>query len=442
MNENKTIRFSYDEDTMDNHKMFIWVGGAILIVSYLICGYFWGYKASTFPYAFFLIYLMYLWNRRWQGKNEEKEKEIALELMKGHIEEDVVRLYGENVSISSIGYYFFRDDNDNRRQCILAYLSNNKTILYDVKHLPTEEENVCCCEIDLIVKETEDRRMVRNISPHIRPFLYLSPRSEFKARILIIYLLGFAVFIVGIIATQYFKWIPLVCVLGYIVIMGILAHLCKLIKLKCLNRFFEKRLFRVLNILYYTVPAFYLAAVLLFSFVLSFGIPAAILLFFDKYTDIELTKSVLYFVLLVMTAIILVHQNNYVQKFIVGFMLKHNLDERIENYPFLEVALNLTKGRNLNYLIYLSYFLFLTWTTISRLQGFDPWFSKEFVDGATSAFLVHIAYTNMILRQKDVDLKMDTMMKFMSKAYNIRVLQFKLNEYEKESKRKDGESNA
>lgn len=434
MEKDKTIRFSYDMDTMGNHKVFIWVGGTLLVVSYLICAYFWGFNAPAFPYTFLFVYLIYLWCRRWEGKNEETEKKNALALMKGHIKEDLCKLYGDKVSIASIGYYFFRDDNGGRRQCILVYLSNEKTIQYEVKHLPTDEENVCCCEIELEAKETEDRKMVRTISPHVRPLLYLSPRSEFKARIVIIYLLGFAVIGIGITATHYFKWIPSACLLGYMVIVGILAHLCKLIKWRRLNYFFEKRLFRVLDILYYSVPAFSLANVLLFSFVLSFGIPAAILLFFEKYTDIELTKSVQYFVLLVMTAIILVHQNNFVQKFILEFYLKHDFDKRIKDHPFLEVALNLTKGRNLNYLIYLSYFIFLAWTTVARLQGFDPWFSKEFIDGATPAFLAHIAYTNMILRQKDVDLKMDTMMKFMSKAYNIRVLQFKQNDNGKDEK--------
>lgn len=434
MEKNKTIRFSYDEDTMGNHKVFIWVGGSVLVFSYLICAYFWGFNAPAFPYTFLFVYLMYLWSRRWEGKNEETEKKIALALMKGHIKEDVCKLYGDNVSIASIGYYFFSGDNEGRCQCVLAYLSNNKTILYEVKHLPTDEENVCCCEIDLEAKETEDRKMVRTVSPHVRPLLYLSPMGEFMARICIIYLLGFAVIVIGVIATRYFKWIPSACLLGYMVIMGILAYLCKLVKWKCMNRFFEKRLFRVLDILYYTVPAFSLAIVLFFSFVLSFGIPAAILLFFEEYTDIELTKSVQYFVLLVMTAIILVHQNNYVQKFILGFLLKHDFDKRIKDHPFLEVALNLAKGRNLNFMIYFSYFIFLAWTTVARLQGFDPWFSKEFIDGATPAFLVHIAYTNMILRKKDVDLKMDTMMKFMSKAYNIRVLQFKQNDNGKDEK--------
>ena len=91
----------------------------------------------------------------------------------------------------------------------------------------------------------------------------------------------------------------------------------------------------------------------------------------------------------------------------------------------MEVALNLIQGRNVNFLIYLLYFLFLAWTTTAKLQGFDPWFDKELIDGATPAFLVHIAYTNMIIRLKDVDLKMDTMIKFMMRTYKIRVLQFK-----------------
>lgn len=71
------------------------------------------------------------------------------------------------------------------------------------------------------------------------------------------------------------------------------------------------------------------------------------------------------------------------------------------------------------------YFLFISWTTLARLQEFDSLFSKDLIEGATPAFLVHIAYTNMVVKLKDADLKMGTMMDFMSKAYDIRILQLK-----------------
>ena len=55
MEKDKTIRFSYDMDTMGNHKVFIWVGGTMLVVSYLICAYFWGFNAPAFPYTFLFV---------------------------------------------------------------------------------------------------------------------------------------------------------------------------------------------------------------------------------------------------------------------------------------------------------------------------------------------------------------------------------------------------
>ena len=159
------------------------------------------------------------------------------------------------------------------------------------------------------------------------------------------------------------------------------------------------------------------------SLCIGLGIPSGIIYGIEQYTDVELSKSVQYFVCIVLSAIILVHHDNFVHNYILRLLFKHDFEERIKLHPFMEVALNLIQGRNINFLIYLSYFLFLSWTTLARLQGFDPFFSQEFIDGTTPAFLVHIAYTNMILRLKDVDLKMDTMMMFMSKAYDIRILQ-------------------
>lgn len=119
----------------------------------------------------------------------------------------------------------------------------------------------------------------------------------------------------------------------------------------------------------------------------------------------------------------MVHHDNFIREYIIIFLFKHDFEQKIKERPFFEVALNLTQGRNINFIIYFLYFIILSWTTVARLQGFDPLFSNDFIEGATPAFLVHIAYTNMVVRLKEVDLKMDTMMKFMTKAYNIKILQ-------------------
>lgn len=437
MEKNKTIRFNYDEDTMGNHKMFIWVGGSVLFISYLICAYFWGFNAPAFPYTFLSVYLVYLWSRRWEGKNEETEKKIALALMKGHIKEDVCKLYGHNVSIASIGYYFFRGDNEGRRQCILVYLSNDKTILYNVRHIPNGEDDVCSCEIDLKATETEERKMVRIINPHFRPLLYLTPASDMKVRILLIYIIGIVALGAVLVSMYYYKWVPLTCLLGYMVVMGLLAYWGHIAKWGGMSRFFMKRLSRVMLILNYMVPAGSLAIVLFFSSCIAFGIPCGVLYFFEQYTDVKLEKSVQVFICLVMSCIILVHFDRWIRKYILRLLFKDDSGRGLQKHPFVEVALNLTQGRNINFLIYLLYFLFLTWTTLTRLQGWDPLINQEFIDGATPAFLVHIAYTNMAFRLHDVDLKMDTMIKFMMKAYDIRVLQFKQNDNGKDEKEKN-----
>lgn len=421
----KTIKFRYNEDTMRNHKVFIWVWSVVLLISYLICVWFWGLDAPSIPFFIFFIYIVYLWCRRWESRNEENERNNALELIKKYIKEDVQHLFGDEISVINLGYHFYTNIKDERCRCVLAYLSNNKTIRYDVNKIPSGKEDVCCCEIDLEPKETEERKLVRKISPYFRPLLYLSPRNEFKIRILIIYAIGFVVIVVNLTAMQYFKWIPPACLLGYIAVTVLLAYISHKMKWLKLREFFAKRCYNVVRMLHFTVPAFDLAFVLLISLCIGFGLPCGILYGIEHYTDVVLSKPVQYFICIVLSAIILVHHDNFVHNYILSLLLKHDFEQRIKKYPFIEVALNLTQGKNINFLIYMLYFLFFSWTTLARLQGFDSLFSKELIEGATPAFLVHIAYTNMIVRLKDVDLKMDTMMDFMSKAYDIRILQLK-----------------
>ncbi len=123
MKEN-TIRFQYNEDTMENHKVFIWVCSAVLLAFYLLCSSFWGFDAPSIPFFFMFVYVCYLWFRRWESNSEETERTIALELMKGRIVDDVQLLYGEDVKISSIGYCFYTNEKDDCCRSILVYLSN------------------------------------------------------------------------------------------------------------------------------------------------------------------------------------------------------------------------------------------------------------------------------------------------------------------------------
>lgn len=224
---------------------------------------------------------------------------------------------------------------------------------------------------------------------------------------------------------NYFKWVPPACLLGYIAVTALLAYISDKMKWLKLRVFFAKRCYNVLRMLHYTVPAFDLALVLFLSLCIGLGIPCGILYSIENYTDIVLSKSVQYFICIVLSAIILVHHDNFVHNYILSLLFKHDFEQRIKKYPFVEVALNLTQGKNINFLIYMFYFLFISWTTLARLQEFDSLFSKDLIEGATPAFLVHIAYTNMVVKLKDVDLKMGTMMDFMSKAYDIRILQLK-----------------
>lgn len=424
-NRKKTIRFIYKEDTISNHKVFIWGWSIVLLIAYLICAWFWGLDAPSVPFLIFFIYILYLWVRRWECRNEETERKNALALIDKNVKEDVLRLYGVEISISNLGYHFYTNNNDESCRCVLVYLSKNKTIRYDVNEIPSGEEDVCCCEIDLEPIETEERKLVRKISPNFRPLLYLSPQNEFKIRISIIYAIGFVVLVAGLIAMKYFKWIPPACLLGYIAITVLLAYISDKMKWLKLRAFFAKRCYNVLRMLLFTVPAFDLALVLFISICIGLGIPCGILYGIENYTDIVLSKSVQYFICIVLSAIILVHYDNFVHNYILSLLFKHDFEERIKKHPFIEVALNLTQGKNINFLIYMFYFLFITWTTLARLQGFDSLFSKELIEGTTPAFLVHIAYTNMVVKLKDVDLKMGTMMDFMSKAYDIRILQLK-----------------
>lgn len=51
MEGTKKIHFSYDEDTMSNHKAFIWFWGIIFVTSYIACAMIWGTNAPAIPFV-------------------------------------------------------------------------------------------------------------------------------------------------------------------------------------------------------------------------------------------------------------------------------------------------------------------------------------------------------------------------------------------------------
>lgn len=88
----RPLRFKFNEDTMGNHKAFILIWSAVWIVSCLVCSLFWGFNAPSIPFSILFFFIVYFWIRRWEGKNENTERAIALELMKERIVDDVRKL--------------------------------------------------------------------------------------------------------------------------------------------------------------------------------------------------------------------------------------------------------------------------------------------------------------------------------------------------------------
>ena len=102
-------------------------------------------------------------------------------------------------------------------------------------------------------------------------------------------------------------------------------------------------------------------------------------------------------------------------------ILWNMVDKSMES-PMLGLIEYVYRKENINCLIYMAYLVFITVSTGRYfLSAEPPYLFSEGVDSAiTKAFLVHIAFTNMVTRWKEIKLKAGEAME-----YVIKIMQMK-----------------
>lgn len=144
-------------------------------------------------------------------------------------------------------------------------------------------------------------------------------------------------------------------------------------------------------------------------FLITFGIPLLLLNGLDNIFDFGLKKATIVFISLTFASI----SSVYISKYILKFILKWSpitMDTYSEQ-PFRKHLKDLTalfyQKNNINFCIYLFYFIYLLFTAFSKIQYSKPIFNAEIDLAVLQSFLVFIAFSNMITKSKDVNLAID-----------------------------------
>ena len=88
---------------------------------------------------------------------------------------------------------------------------------------------------------------------------------------------------------------------------------------------------------------------------------------------------------------------------------EHSPLKNWENHKYeavqTELALYVINKNNVNFLIYLAYFLFLSISGLMQIQYNEPLITTNIDSAILKAFLVFIAFSNMVNKSKDVEIK-------------------------------------
>lgn len=137
----------------------------------------------------------------------------------------------------------------------------------------------------------------------------------------------------------------------------------------------------------------------------AFGIPIVIVIAFDFLFDQNISWETMFFITLAAGSIISVHG----AKFIYWMIKEHSPLKNWENHKYeavqTELALYVINKNNVNFLIYLVYFLFLSISGFMQIQYNEPLITTDIDSAILKAFLVFIAFSNMVNKSKNIEIK-------------------------------------
>lgn len=138
----------------------------------------------------------------------------------------------------------------------------------------------------------------------------------------------------------------------------------------------------------------------LFTALFAFGVPAIIIVGIELIMDWEVNTATLIFCTLSVGSITCVFSSRIVHWFIKNYSPLKNWGNHKYEKIGEDLSIYLLDPSNINYLIYLAYFLYLSLSGFMHFQNNMPLLSLEYDEAVLKAFLVFIAYSNVVKHYK------------------------------------------
>ncbi|EGK02431.1 hypothetical protein [Dysgonomonas gadei] len=295
---------------------------------------------------------------------------------------------------------------------MLVLLSNDEVLEYELKyHKPTETESAYFEFLKRPVKciNTKHRKAIETTT-----IAKLWAKIKIPERVIFLLIIFVIIGISAGLAFLYlwlmtiFEWRAIAFFIGYIVVFMAFQSLIGKSQNKILKSF-NFIVSRPIGITIIWFELMFPAMTILMSYmclgVYAFGIPILVVKSVDFLFNLNMSWETLLFIMIAIGSIVSVHG----AKLIHWIIKEHSPLKNWENHKYeavkTELALYVINKNNVNFLIYLAYFVYLSISGFLQVQYNESLITTD-VDGAIlKAFLVFIAFSNMVNKSKDVEIK-------------------------------------
>jgi hypothetical protein len=408
--ENGNVCFKYERRKFRRDMWLIII--PLIVCATLILAEFitQGTFVLALPGIIFICFVVVSSLSRTDKKNENTEKEIIWKILCTKVKSDTIK-YGDGVNIVQYKYQIDIKGTYGiiTGKCLMVLLSNNKVLEYKVEYHKPEGEKPFYNEVFLESIESTNPEHLKIIQKRNLINFLKKPSEKTQLIMWIAAILTFSLgIIVGIVfLVETFKWNLLIPIAIYIILRIVIFRFIRNKENKV-----TKVLRLIIDIPFELVclamrcihPAFSIIAGFLFMTLFAVGIPLFILFFIDFILQIDFTYTTYIFVIVSAGTILCVYRS----KFMHGLLSRYTPLRDWGDHEFQKLSLDLVlyvlQKKNMTFLIYLAYFVFMAITGFKQIQYATFFISSDIDAAVTRAFLIFIAYTNMISKSSEVDI--------------------------------------
>lgn len=242
----------------------------------------------------------------------------------------------------------------------------------------------------------------------------VSERTKLLSLILLIFAVSWLVFCAFIyLLMNKLCWIFVFFL--YLVLIGVINVLNEHYKLKFLqvvtNVLFSP--INVLKILFNIArPGIYITSSFINLIIVAFCIPVLICKGVQMILGLDFCMATIIFIVFASGSILCVYLSPMIQRIICWLPPFDDLKHKYQKLG-KDLSMYILHPKNLLFILFFAYFLYLAISGFIQIQYKDYLIDKE-IDGAIlKAFLVFIAYSNMVVKSRDVDIQAKDLLKKM-----------------------------